>query len=74
MDLRKQRRLTAEKMGAASQVDQQRIIPFLGHPRAKAARPATQRRQELCCAIRIGGAGDQIGAKRQGLGQRLAAR
>ena len=69
---RQQRGFAAEQMRAAGQVDHQAGGGLFGHPGGELAGPAAQRGQEGRLGQRIGGAGDQGGAHRGGIAQRLA--
>jgi hypothetical protein len=72
LHLGEQRLLPAEEMGAAGEVDHQAIGRRLRHPGAELARPAAQRGEKRGLSRRVGDAGDEVGAERHRLAQRLA--
>ncbi len=73
LHLGEQRRLPAEEMRAAGQVDHQSLRRLLGHPGAELARPAAERGEKGGLARRVGRPRHEVGAERRRLAQRLAA-
>ena len=59
-------------MRAAREVDHQAVGRGLGHPGAELAGPAAERGQERGLSRRVRDAGDEVGAERHGLAERLS--
>jgi hypothetical protein len=70
--LGKKRLLPPEKMRTAREIDHQPLGRSLRHPGAELPSPAAQRGQESRLPGRVRDAGNEIGAERDGLAQRLA--
>jgi hypothetical protein len=65
-------RLTAKKMRAAGEVDDQRIGRFCGDPGREFPGPAVECAQKGRLAVRMGGTGEQARAHGMGIAQRLS--
>jgi hypothetical protein len=72
LHLGEERLLPPEEMRAAGEIDHQPLGRSLRHPGAELPSPAAQRGQERRLPGRVGDAGDEVGAERHGLAQRLA--